>query len=48
MKEPFVELGAGVENIFKIASVNFFKRMTYKNSPDVDQWGLRIAIHLQY
>ena len=48
MKEPFVELGAGVENIFKIASISFFKRMTYKNSPDVDQWGLRIAVHLQY
>lgn len=48
MKEPFVELGAGVENIFKIASLSFFKRMTYKNSPDVDQWGLRIAVHLQY
>ena len=48
MKEPFVELGAGVENIFKIASINFFKRMTYKNSPDVDHWGLRIAVHLQY
>ncbi len=48
MKEPFIELGAGVENIFKIASISFFKRMTYKNSPDVDQWGLRIAVHLQY
>jgi len=48
MNEPFVELGAGIENIFKIASVSFFKRMTYKNSPDVDQWGLRIAVHLQY
>lgn len=48
MTEPFVELGAGVENIFKIASINFFKRMTYKNSPDVDQWGFRIAVHLQY
>ena len=48
MKEPFVEIGAGVENILKMASVSFFKRMTYKNSPDVDQWGLRIAVHLQY
>lgn len=48
MKEPFVEIGAGVENIFKIMSINWFKRMTYKNSPDVDQWGLRIAVHLQY
>ncbi len=48
MKEPFVEIGAGVENIFKIMSINWFKRMTYKNSPNVDQWGLRIAVHLQY
>ena len=48
MKEPFVEIGAGIENIFKLMSINWFKRMTYKNSPDVDQWGLRIAVHLQY
>lgn len=48
MKEPFVEFGAGIENIFKIMSINWFKRLTYKNSPDVDQWGLRIAVHLQY
>ena len=48
MNEPFVEIGAGVENIFKLMSINWFKRMTYKNSPDVDQWGLRIAVHLQY
>lgn len=48
MDEPFVEIGAGIENIFKLMSINWFKRMTYKNSPDVDQWGLRIAVHLQY
>lgn len=48
MKEPFVEVGAGIENIFKIASISYFRRLTYKNSPDVDQWGLRIAVHLQY
>ena len=48
MQEPFVEIGAGVENIFKIMSINWFKRLTYKDNPDVDQWGLRIAVHLQY
>ena len=48
MKEPFVELGAGVENIFKIMSINWFKRMTYTDNPDVDKWGVRIAVHLQY
>ena len=48
MNEPFVEIGAGIENIFKIMSISWFQRMTYKNSPDVDKWGLRIAVHLQY
>lgn len=48
MKEPFVELGAGVENIFKIMSISWFRRMTYRDTPDVDKWGLRIAVHLQY
>lgn len=48
MKEPFVEIGAGIENIFKLMSINWFKRLTYKDSPDVDQWGIRIAVHLQY
>lgn len=48
MTVPFVELGAGVENIFKLMSINWFRRMTYRNSPDVDQWGIRIAVHLQY
>lgn len=45
---PYVELGAGIENIFKIASLSYFQRMTYKETPDVDLWGLRIAVHLQY
>ena len=48
MNEPFVEIGAGIENIFKIMSISWFQRMTYKNSPDVDKWGLRVAVHLQY
>ena len=48
MTVPFVELGAGIENIFKLMSVNWFRRMTYRNSPDVDMWGIRIAVHLQY
>lgn len=48
MREPFVEIGAGIENIFKLMSINWFRRLTYKDSPDVDQWGLRIAVHLQY
>lgn len=45
---PYVELGAGIENIFKMVSVSYFQRMTYKETPDADLRGLRIAVHLQY
>ncbi|MBR6371062.1 MAG: carboxypeptidase-like regulatory domain-containing protein [Bacteroidaceae bacterium] len=48
MKTPFIEAGVGIENIFKIMSVSYFRRMTYKNTPDVDIQGVRIAVHLQY
>ena len=48
MKTPFIETGVGIENIFKIMSVSYFRRMTYKNTPDVDIQGVRIAVHLQY
>lgn len=48
MTVPFVEVGAGIENIFKIASVSYFQRITYKNTPETDLWGIRIAVHLQY
>ena len=45
---PFMEVGAGIENFFKLVSIAGFHRITYKNTPDVDLWGVRIAIHLQY
>ncbi|MDO5443883.1 MAG: carboxypeptidase-like regulatory domain-containing protein, partial [Bacteroidia bacterium] len=48
MTVPFVEVGAGIENIFKLASISYFQRITYKNTPGVQLWGVRIAVHLQY
>ena len=48
MKAPFIETGMGIENIFRIMSISYFRRMTYRNTPDVDLQGVRIAVHLQY
>ena len=48
IKSPFIETGLGVENIFKIMSISYFRRITYRNTPDVDLQGVRIAVHLQY
>ena len=48
MDRPFIEAGFGIENIFKLMSISYFRRMTYRNTPDVDLQGVRIAVHLQY
>lgn len=37
---PYVELGYGVENIFKFLRVDFVHRLTYLNNPDVRKFGI--------
>ena len=37
---PYVELGYGVENIFKFFRVDFVHRMTYLDNPDVRNFGV--------
>lgn len=43
---PYVELGYGVENIFKIFSVEAFHRLTYLDRQDVRKFGLKFNIQL--
>ena len=38
---PYVEAGFGIANIFKIVRVDFIKRFTYLNHPDIPIWGIR-------
>ncbi|GGA96978.1 DUF5686 family protein [Puia dinghuensis] len=38
---PYVEAGFGIANIFKIIRVDFIKRFTYLNHPDIPTWGIR-------
>lgn len=41
--KPFVELGYGVENIFKIARIDFVHRLTYLDLPDVEPFRVKIS-----
>lgn len=41
---PYVELGYGVENIFKVFSVEAFHRITHLNGPDVRSFGLKFNV----
>ncbi len=44
--KPYVEIGYGVENIFKIFRVDAFHRLTYTNKPGVNDFGLKFSIQL--
>ncbi len=44
--EPFVELGYGVENIFKFMRVDFIHRMNYLDLPDTK--GFQVKISMQF
>ena len=41
--KPFVELGYGIENIFKIARIDAFHRLTYLDQPDVSKFRVKIS-----
>ncbi len=45
---PYVEVSAGIANIFKIARVDFVKRLTYLNHPDISQWGIRTRFKFDF
>jgi hypothetical protein len=41
---PYIELGYGVENIFRVLTVQAFHRITYIDQPDVNKFGLKFKI----
>ncbi len=47
-KQPYIEVSAGIMNIFKLIRVDFVKRLTYLNHPEVTQWGIRTRIKMDF
>ncbi len=39
--KPYMEVGVGITNIFKILRIDFIKRLSYLNNPNVASWGIR-------
>jgi hypothetical protein len=42
-KKPYVELGYGIENIFKVLRVDAFHRLTYRDKPGVKTFGVKVS-----
>lgn len=47
-KDPYMEIGAGIDNILTILRVDYVWRLTYKNVPGIDRHGLRISLHFSF
>ncbi|MEO1051830.1 MAG: DUF5686 family protein [Bacteroidota bacterium] len=43
---PYVELGYGIENIFKVFRIDAFHRLTYLDRPDVNSFGVKVSFQL--
>lgn len=47
-KEPYMELGFGLENIFKVFHVYYIMRMNYLDTPGCERRTVRAGIHLDF
>ncbi len=45
-ERPFVEVGYGIENIFRVGRIDFFHRLTYLDNPDVSKFHVKISFQI--
>ena len=48
LNQPYMEVAAGVENIFKIFRVDALWRLNYLDHPDIAKFGIRAAFEIQF
>lgn len=47
-RTPYMEIGAGIDNILTILRVDYVWRLTYRDLPGIDKNGLRISLHFSF
>ena len=47
-KKPYLEVYAGIFNIFKFFNITYVHRVTYRDTPDVNTWGIRVGLELAF
>lgn len=45
---PYMEIGAGIDNIARIFRLDYVWRLTYRHTPGAPDSGLRVSLHLQF
>ena len=46
-KVPYVEVGYGVENIFRLLRIDFIHRLTYRNNENISNFGIKGSIQFK-
>ncbi|MDR1160904.1 MAG: DUF5686 and carboxypeptidase regulatory-like domain-containing protein [Tannerellaceae bacterium] len=46
--KPYMEVSAGLENIFKILRIDYYRRLTYLDNPHIKKGGIRIALRFSF
>ncbi len=47
-KQPYMEIGVGIDNILTILRVDYVWRLTYRDTPNVDRSGVRLQLHFTF
>ena len=48
LSKPYMEVGAGIENIFKLLRVDALWRLTYLDHENVVPFGIRVTYQLEF
>jgi len=46
VSKPYVELGAGIENIFKVIRIDAMWRLSYLDHPNIERFGIRAGLQI--
>jgi hypothetical protein len=47
-KNPFMEASAGIENIFHVLSIEYYRRLNYLNNPYAKKDGIYLGLTLSF
>jgi len=47
-KKPYMEVGIGIANIFKVFRIDYIKRISYLNNPDISTSGVRVSYKFDF
>ncbi len=42
-KQPYVEVGYGINNIFRVGRIDFVHRLTYRNEPEISKFAVKVS-----